>query len=121
MVLAEAVRVARVGGRVAVLEANGETVMARAFGLLFRHERGLLGNRFERIVGDLKGAGDVEMERAQRIEPAPFYRLAFHHRFGQPKLARSARAIRVVEAIERFWSRCGAAGSYVLCVARRRS
>lgn len=101
--LAELRRVCAPGGTLTLIEPNGRNPIIRIFAWLHRAERDLLAMRPEVLQG-LVGPG-VSPLRVEFFDPFPLYRVAFHYRYGAPRLARWRWCAAAIAGAERWAAR----------------
>ena len=101
--LAEIRRVCGPGGTITLIEANGRNPVIWLFGLLRRAERDVMAMRPE-VLTDLIRP-EARTLHVEFFEPFPIYRIAFHYRYGLPRLARFAWCRRAMAALERWVGR----------------
>lgn len=121
-VVAEAVRVLAPGGRLFVIEPNGQNPLVAAQARLIPAEAGLRTSRREALEALLRTQplGDVAVTMRQ---PLPLRRLVLHHRFGLPALGKAALAVRTLAGFEAAagWLLPRGRWSYIELSARRGS
>ena len=100
-VVAEAARVLRPGGTLAVIEPNRASPLIVAQALLVKEERAVLRSHAGRLADELGGQGlrDVQVRRAQ---PFPLARVLTNPRLPLSRLLRSGPGVRLLEAADRL-------------------
>jgi SAM-dependent methyltransferase len=98
-VLAEAVRVLRPGGRLTVIEPNGRNPIVAAMALAISAERGMLSSTLDRVAGELREAGVVDLAM-RRQQPFPVSRVVLHYRLGAPSLGANRAVAAGLHALE---------------------
>jgi SAM-dependent methyltransferase len=118
-VLAEAMRVLRLGGVVAVIEPNRGSPLILAQALLVRAERAVLVSHAARMGDELRNVGFREVTVA-RAQPFPAARLFTHPRLGLARLGRSPAVRSLLVTVEKLAARVVPAAAWMYLVGRGR-
>jgi SAM-dependent methyltransferase len=97
-VIAEAARVLRRGGRLAVIEPNRNSPLILGQALLVRAERGVLRSRARWLRAQLERA-ELTSVRISRAQPLPLARVLLHPKHGGP-FARSRATERLLRLLD---------------------
>lgn len=103
-VLAEALRVLRPGGALAVVEPNGRNPLIALTAVAISAERGMLASTSSGIAAELRALG-CEVRSVEERQPMPLSRVLLHYRYGRPRLGARPEVQALLARLERIAER----------------
>jgi ubiquinone/menaquinone biosynthesis C-methylase UbiE len=94
----ELLRVTKPGGKLVIIEGNGQKPTNYVFATLFKHEKGMKDSTHKKFLSLL----DPYNYEITAYEPCNFFRLVLHYNFGRPGWQKYGLVRRFLSLLENF-------------------